>query len=276
MGTFVGRGIDGVGRLGSAGRADAVGRQMLWAYYDATAYGECSAANSQELEDALLSAADPYSVFTAVEACPVLGDGSVYRAHWSLWNNLDNNKTGINGSQRSLSPVGQGQSFFKPDAGAPNVAHNHPDPPTCLGDLRLVQVVETAAASVATWRVQVDGGVKTAIGTYDRSTALRYDHYSPAGSVRGPIPTTFSPLGWVYWHISVAADCNASTDQIWLDYDAGLDQLQKYRAVLARLVADGYEDDIIFAQAFHPGSVADYGDDVTLTNVIYTPAGVSP
>jgi hypothetical protein len=248
----------------------------LWAYFDLTAYASASAADAQAVEDQVVHPTNPLSVFTAYQTDLGLGDPKTqYRSIWSISTNVDTNGALVN-CQRSSVTSGEGNAFSNGDGGSPDTVNYDFGYQTIDGNVHLIQWFDTAIASSSTIKVKQDDNALATLGTWDRTTRTRYDWYSPAGSVRGPTPTTYSPGGWVYWHISVAANCESIATEITNAYNAGNNQYEKYQAVLQTLIGYGYGSSIILAQAFHPGSTADYGGDVGFVNVQYTREGVLP
>lgn len=251
-----------------------------WAHFAGGAYSVASDEDAQAVEDVYDDVNGDVSFIESHEADFVLGDASVNRAVFGLSGDDDTNGSFTSFGRKS--PTGECNVVYRSDAGANILGTAETSQVIFAGSPHLVQFFDTATTGTGTLRAKVDSDAVEALdASYVRASLGVLDIYSPAGRAVGPVPTTVSPLGWVYWHISVAADLESISAAIATAYAGASGQRAKYAAVLQAIIDGGFEASIIYAQAFWEGSVAQYtqepsGTGATLTGVTYAAEGVSP
>lgn len=250
-----------------------------WSYFPGSAHALASDEDAQAVEAIYDTADADITYLTAFEADPVLGGVSTTRFPMGIAQ--DDADTGGSWTALFNDALGKLRAQAADDADA-GVYLGTTTEVVFDGAPNLVQLFDSAVVSTGTVKAKVNSGLlQTLDASYVRTALGVLDLYSPAGFVRGPTPATFSPLGWVYWHISVAADLETIHAAISTAYAAAVGQKAKYAAVLQAVVDGGFEDDIIFAQAFYGGSVAQHTEEPSGTGAILTGTtlaaeGVSP
>jgi hypothetical protein len=249
-----------------------------WAYFTAGDYAIATAADAQAVEDVYDTADADISYIYAFETDNALGGPATSRATMGWSTSVDTN--GTYGTH--LRATGRLSTTYVNDVGGTVAAGTTSVADEIFqGDVDLIQVFDTAVGTTGQIKAKINSrSVDTVDASYDRTLLGVFDMYSPAGFARGPTPAVIPVLGWVYWHISVAADLESISASIEAAYSAAVGQYAKYQAVKAAIIAGGFEANIIYAQPFRQGFGADYtspgGGDATLVGVTYAAEGVSP
>lgn len=245
----------------------------LWAHFKVGAHALCDAAVVAKVQAIFDDPDADIAMSSSFQADLALGDNTVFRPISTYTSATD---VGLYNIQRSSGIPGRGAVVIKKDTATPS--HTSVNTPETVidGDEHHMTITDVSASSTAQLASRVDGGSANNLTTYDRLQILTIGFVTAAGSVRNITPDIFSFLGWVYYTIMVGANISSVTAAMHAAKIAAPNPLEGYLAQLAILEVAGFNDDIIFAQAFVEGRDADFGGSTIVGVTDFTLPGVAP